>query len=179
VHRALVRAAARSGLLVLLAVLPGSACSRGAGEASAGAECTAETPLRPGIPGSPGHLLPSTVNPNGQSELAALMQSFVADLRAARAAVQAGRPVPAMLARHRRMRCAWPTDPADRSGAYDVRAQTYLARVAELESAPAEPAGDRAAAYGRVVAACRACHQVMCPGPLQAIDSLQLVAPAR
>lgn len=37
--------------------------------ADGAAECTLETPLIPGVPGSPGHLLPSDRNPNGDSEL--------------------------------------------------------------------------------------------------------------
>jgi hypothetical protein len=132
-------------------------------------ECTLATPLSPETPGSPGHLLPSARNPNGDSELAALMRRFVEDLTLTRAAVKALQPRPALAPAHRRMRCAWPTDPKDRSPVYDALAQAYLARVLELDAAgpgAAEPA------YRGVIEACRGCHQASCPGPLDVIDSL-------
>lgn len=152
-------------------VSPPSATALSAG-ATALETCTGATPLVAGVPGSPGHLVPTEINPNGQSELAVLMRLMQADLKRAGAAIEAGTPVQPMGA-HRRIRCAWPTTPSDRSPAFDALAQAYLGQVAALESAPATGAR---AAHGGVLDACRACHEQACPGPLTAIDALRLSA---
>lgn len=131
-------------------------------------DCTAETKLVPGIPGSPGHLLPSERNPNGDSELAALMRAMESDLRATRLAItDGGAPPGALFPSHRKIRCSWPTDPRDRNPTFDGLAINYLARVKALDEKPLEPA-----AYEGVLEACKACHQTFCPGPVAVIDSL-------
>lgn len=135
-------------------------------------ECTLATPLKPGVPGSPGHLIPSDINPNGASELATLMRTFVKDMTAARELVQKGQPVPALWTSHRKMRCAWPTDLADRNKDFDALAQVYLAQVQTLDAKPAEPAK----AYDAVLTACRSCHEASCPGPIEVIEGLRLTA---
>ena len=134
-------------------------------------DCTLATPLSPGVPGSPGNLIRSDRNPNGQSELAAHMRKMQADLQAAREAVRRGEhPVP-LRDRHRRIRCAWPTTPSDRDQRFDGFAQGYLGAVTALDAAPAPGV---AAAYERVIDACRACHEQTCSGVLVAIEGLRL-----
>lgn len=135
-------------------------------------DCTFETKLVPGVPGSPGHLIASERNPNGASELATHMRTMVDDLKDARAKVLAGQAVPPLKAKHRKLRCAWPTSLSDRTPAFDAMAQAYLARVAEFDAKPADPK----AAYTGVVAACRACHEQTCDGPIAVIDGLGLDA---
>ena len=130
--------------------------------------CTLETPLVPGVPGSPGHLVPTEVNPNGQSELALVMRTMQEDLKAARAALLAGRPVASMVSRHRKLRCAWPTAASDRNPTFDAFAVGYLASVAALEKA------SDAAAFDAVLNTCKACHEQSCPGPVAAIEALRL-----
>lgn len=131
------------------------------------ADCNLSTPLQPGIPGSPGHLIPSERNPNGDSELATIMRGFVHDLEAARLEVAAGRVPQAMFERHRRMRCAWPTNPRERDEGYDQRALAYLFAVRQFEAAPSQ------ATYGAIVANCVACHQASCSGVIPFIETLQ------
>ncbi len=137
---------------------------------SADEACTIETPLQPGVPGSPGYLIPSDINPNGQSALAALMRQMVSDVKVARQAITDGKPMPAMLGRHRQLRCAWPTDLRDRTQSFDALAQVYLQQLERLESAQS----DTRSAYANVVSACRACHESTCPGPLAVIETLAL-----
>ncbi len=156
------------GLLLALVAACSAACARRAAPAVAD-DCTASTPLVPGAPGSPGNLIPSELHPEGASELATLMRAMEADLKVARAALARGDAVAAMHARHRRIRCAWPTSPEDRHGGFDALAQGYLARVRALDAAPTSRA-----AYAGVLAGCRACHEASCPGPLAAIDALTL-----
>jgi hypothetical protein len=156
-----------SALLLLAACATAPAASTPAPPAD---DCTFATALVPGIPGSPGHLIPSERNPNGASELATMMRLMQEDLGAARLAVLAQRPPPAMWSRHRKMRCSWPTDPADRNGQFDGLAQTYLAQVKALDVGQSDPAK----AYDNVLTACRACHDASCPGPVEVIEGLRL-----
>jgi hypothetical protein len=133
--------------------------------------CTLQTALTPGIPGSPGHLIPSPLNPNGSSELAQLMRTMQAELKLARAAIERGEKVGPLLPTFRKIRCSWPTTAADRNAAFDGYAQSYLAAVKALQEAP--PA-EAAKAYGRVLDGCRACHEQSCGGAIPAIEALRL-----
>lgn len=132
-------------------------------------DCTLATPLQPGVPGSPGHLIASDINPNGASELAALMRTMVADWRAVKASLEAdaGAGTAKHFASHRRIRCAWPTDPKDRDATFDGLAASYLAAVKAYDAAPSKEA------YGAVIGGCAACHEVTCGGPLEVIEGLK------
>jgi hypothetical protein len=132
-------------------------------------DCTLQTPLVEGIPGSPGHLIPSERNPNGDSELAALMRKMQADLQTARELVLKNEVPQPLLVRHRRIRCSWPTVATDRDAAFDGFAVGYLEAVKAFDAA-----ADKKAAFGGMVAACRACHERACPGPIAAIDKLKI-----
>jgi len=135
-------------------------------------DCTLDTPLVPGVPGSPGNLIPSDINPNGASELATLMRRMVKDLEDNRAAIEKGEvPAPLWL-RHRRIRCSWPTALSDRNAAFDGMAQAYLAQVKALDAQPK----DMRAAHDAVVEACRACHENTCSGPIERIMQLKMDA---
>ncbi len=129
-------------------------------------ECDFSTPLVPGIPGSPGHLIRSPRNPNGDSELSYLMRQMADDLEAARKAVAAGtRPAP-LLPIHRRIRCSWPTKLDERNAQFDGMAQSYLAAVKTFDETPTQ------GAYNAIVQGCVSCHSVSCRGPLDRIDEL-------
>jgi len=134
-------------------------------------DCTLATPLIPGVPGSPGHLLPSAINPNGQSELSAHMRSMQAQLKAARQAIARGEKVAPLLSGFTKLRCAWPTNPADRNAQFDASAQAYLAAVAAFDAAAPAVA---APAYDQVLDACRSCHERSCSGAIVAIEALRL-----
>lgn len=129
-------------------------------------DCNLQTPLVPGIPGSPGHLIVSSRNPNGDSELAVLMRQFVDDLREVRVLAEAKQPVKQLFPVHRKMRCAWPTKPEERNQGFDARAQAYLATVRAFDEAPSQ------ASYNAMIAGCISCHSQSCGGPLDFIDSM-------
>ena len=132
--------------------------------------CSIRTPLKPGVPGSPGNLLPSPINPNGVSELAALMRVMLEDVRAARAAVVEGRDPPTLGARHHKLRCSWPTQEHMRNAEFDALARAYLQAEGALDAR--NP--DARTAYKGLVRACIACHQVSCEGPIPLIEELVL-----
>ena len=133
--------------------------------------CTLDTQLVPGIPGSPGHPIPSTINPNGNSELAQLMRTMQGDLKEGRTAIGKGEHVAPLFPRFRKIRCAWPTNAGDRNAAFDSAAQNYLAAVKALDAAKKEEA---AAAYEHVLDGCRACHEQSCGGAIPAIEALRM-----
>jgi hypothetical protein len=127
-------------------------------------DCTLATVLTPGIPGSPGHLIPSDINPNGASELATLMRTFVANWKEAREQLLAGQtPTTPRLPVHRRIRCSWPTDPKDRDEKFDGLAQAYLVQVKAFDAAPSKDT------FTGVINGCAACHEATCGGPLDLI----------
>ena len=133
-------------------------------------DCNLQTPLVPGVPGSPGHLIPSERNAQGDSELAALMRRMQADVESARATLLKGERPATMYSAHKRIRCSWPTEPKDRNEAFDAFAVRYLEAVKALDAAPV----DKKPAFIELVRACRACHEASCPGPIEAIDKLQI-----
>ena len=132
--------------------------------------CTLQTPLVPGVPGSPGHFIASEINPNGASELATLMRRFVADWRGVQGALREHRALPAVkfAPQHAKVRCAWPTEAQDRNEVFDGLAVGYLTAVRTYDVAPS------AQTFNNVVASCRACHEQTCGGPLVVIDSLKV-----
>ena len=165
--------------LSVVACLFGAALAPGCRQAESSAsasepprdECTLHTALTPGIPGSPGHLMASPLNPNGMSELAALMRQMLGDLQRVRSELLADPPGPATIpAVHRRIRCSWPTDATTREPVFDGRAQTYLRAVARFNHA----ARDRHARFDEVVDACLSCHENSCQGPMVVIRPLRL-----
>ena len=131
------------------------------------ADCTLETQLQAGIPGSPGHLIASERNPNGASELATLMRTFVDDWKDARVKLEADAGVSARLATHKKLRCAWPTDATDRNVTFEGFAVNYLAQVKAFDARPSH------ATYEGVLDGCKACHEVSCGGPLEVIEGLR------
>lgn len=130
-------------------------------------DCTASTVLVPSVPGSPGHLIASDINPNGASELATLMRTFVADWKHARLQLEADAGVSAHFPVHRKLRCSWPTSADDRTPAFDGLAQGYLAKVKAFDARPSRDT------YEGVLDGCKACHEVSCGGPLEVIDGLR------
>lgn len=130
-------------------------------------DCNLQTVLDPTKPGSPGNLIKSSRNPNGDSELAVLMRVFVDDLREARLQVQGGEALKPLFPVHRSMRCAWPTKPSDRDEGYDARSQAYLGVVSAFDAAPSKDT------YNGIIKSCVACHQVSCAGVIDFIESLR------
>lgn len=130
-------------------------------------DCNLQTVLDPNKPGSPGNLIKSQRNPNGDSELAVLMRVFVDDLREARLQVQGGEALKPLFPVHRSMRCAWPTKPSDRDEGYDARSQAYLGVVSAFDAVPSQDS------YNAIINSCVACHQVSCGGVIEFIESLR------
>lgn len=130
-------------------------------------DCTLATKLVAGVPGSPGNLIKSSRNPNGDSELAVLMRQFVDDMREARTLLEAGEAVKPLYPTYRKMRCAWMSKPDERNENYDSRAVAYLSLVKAYDASPNQ------ATYNGIIAGCISCHSQSCGGPLDFIDSMK------
>jgi|GEM_PF-1592244 len=137
------------------------------------AECTGETPLKKGVPGSPGNYIPSTINPNGHSELAWLMRKMQTELKTTREAVIAGKPVQLDFEQHR-IRCAWPSSMNDHNAAFDAMAVSYLRAVDDFNAPDASSPASAKDRFNTVVERCLNCHANTCEGPMVAIRPLKI-----
>lgn len=125
-----------------------------------------QAPLVPGVPGSPGNLIKSSRNPNGDSELSYVMRRMADDLEAARSAMQSGGVPHSLLPIHRRIRCSWASKPEERNESFDAMARAYLASVAAFDKSPSK------GAYNAMVQGCVSCHSMTCRGPIEMIEQL-------
>ena len=104
------------------------------------------------------------------------MRKMQDDLNARRDAVLAGRMVEPLGAEHtQKLRCAWPTEASMRKDPFDRLAVAYIESVRGFNEATT--AEDQRMGFGLVVNACLTCHQSSCPGPIAAIQKLDLPAP--
>lgn len=159
-----------SRLFLILALLSLAACSseREAPKARPSeSPCDFRTKLVPGIPGSPGNLIPSARNPNGVSELAQLMRQFVEDLDEAKRVLASGEKPKKLFPTHKRMRCSWHTVPSERNEAYDRRAKSHLDLVQAFDDAPGQDS------FNAIIQSCIACHSVSCQGPISFLTRMQ------
>ena len=140
---------------------------------SSASSCSLETPLKPGIPGSPDNPIKSEINPNGDSELAHLMRKMLKDLQEVRPLVLGQNQVNTPVKGHERIRCSWPSDPGIRGPLFGSLSDTYLATLGHFET-QTTPNID---SYNGVVAACLGCHSNFCPGPIHLIQNLWIESP--
>ena len=130
-------------------------------------KCSYQTPLQPGIPGSPENLIMLENRPSGVTELAAMMREMLDAMKERRAELIAQKTVQP-LKNYERMKCAWPTDMDNRSAEFDVLANLTIQAIDSFNKTPNQDA------YNTVVATCISCHQQRCPGPTAAIRPLLL-----
>ena len=121
-------------------------------------DCAAKTALKP-----------STINPNGDSELALLMRDMYDDLERVKSQIAEGKAIES-LPEHQRILTAHATEPEKAaSPEYKAFATIYLQYVEALQKA--EPK-DVEKAYGNLINGCMSCHQALCPGPIVKIKKL-------
>ncbi|HIA04836.1 MAG TPA: hypothetical protein EYN06_02815 [Myxococcales bacterium] len=133
-------------------------------------ECTIKSPLKAGVPGSPGNLIASKINPNGDSELSDLMRKMLADMRVVRNGVMNGQTDSKIPISHERMVCTWPTDESTRNPLYAAMANKYMGTVRDFNKA----GNADLKRFNAVIDSCAACHEQSCRGPLVVINPLKL-----
>jgi hypothetical protein len=111
----------------------------------------------------------SSVNPNGDVELAILMREMVAWTDSAKSAVEQGKPIPAEPAKLNTLATAKRTDTDISDEEFFSWSQLYLGKVNEFKSAPKE---SQVEYFNAMVGACVSCHENYCHGPIKRINKL-------
>ncbi len=119
------------------------------------------------------HLVPSTVNPNGDSPLALVMRRIREQTNSNREALLAGKN--GSVIDGSGLKTALPTDPQTQSKVFFQFADQYLGaakKYNQLVKQSDSSAEDKKSTFNTMVTTCAACHKVLCPGPLVVIDKL-------
>ncbi len=114
---------------------------------------------------------PTSLNPNGDSELALPMREMEANAIDMKKFIETGR-VPASDYDHSTLFTATPTEEGKTDlPEYKTMAQSYLDAMKSLQSANQE---NVTGAYKDMVNMCLSCHKSMCPGPVVRIEKLYI-----
>lgn len=114
-------------------------------------------------------LTASSINPNGDSELALLMRAMYDDAAQMKKAIENGEQ-PVSQLDHDKMLTASATEPEKAaSDTYKVHAQSYLQTLKALEKADIAEAQ---VLFKDMVDSCMGCHTALCPGPKMKIRHL-------
>ncbi|MFM2018670.1 MAG: hypothetical protein RL007_2326 [Bacteroidota bacterium] len=113
--------------------------------------------------------MPSTVNPNGDSELALLMREMADWTDSCKAAITSKREVPAAPASLNSLHTAKRTDPNIDEKVFSSMASLYQSRVTEFQ---ASTDMNRVELFNSMVQGCVSCHENFCHGPLVRINKM-------
>jgi hypothetical protein len=117
--------------------------------------------------------MPSSVNPNGDSELALLMREMANWTDSCKAAITSGRTVPSAPANLNTLHTAKRTDPNLDEKVFSSMASLYQSRVTEFQAATEE---NRTELFNAMVQGCVSCHENFCHGPLVRINKMLISA---
>lgn len=115
--------------------------------------------------------MPSTVNPNGDSELALLMREMADWTDSCKAAIVSGREVPSAPSGLNTLHSAKRTDPNIDANVFASMASLYQSRVTEFQAATD---ANRVQLFNSMVQGCVSCHENFCHGPLVRINKMQI-----
>ena len=115
--------------------------------------------------------MPSSVNPNGDSELALLMREMADWTDSCKAAITSGREVPAAPANLKTLHTAKRTDPNIDEKIFSSMASLYQSRVTDFQTATD---ANRAQLFNAMVQGCISCHENFCHGPLVRINKMMI-----
>jgi hypothetical protein len=115
--------------------------------------------------------MPSSVNPNGDSELALLMREMADWTDSCKAAITSGREVPAAPANLKTLHAAKRTDPNIDEKIFSSMASLYQSRVTDFQAATD---ANRVQLFNAMVQGCVSCHENFCHGPLVRINKMMI-----
>lgn len=115
--------------------------------------------------------MPSTVNPNGDSELALLMREMADWTDSCKSAITSGRVVPVAPADLNTLHSAKRTDPNIDEKVFASMASLYQSRVTEFQAATD---ANRVQLFNAMVQGCVSCHENFCHGPLVRINKMMI-----
>jgi len=113
--------------------------------------------------------MPSSVNPNGDSELALLMREMADWTDSCKAAITSKREVPNAPANLKTLHTAKRTDPNIDEKVFSSMASLYQSRVTEFQAATD---ANRVELFNAMVQGCVSCHENFCHGPLVRINKM-------
>ncbi len=111
------------------------------------------------------------INPNGSSELSALMREMYDHALAARKNIIENKKPGAFPEKFKNIYSAVPTDENTKNKYYDYFADLYLMSLDRLAKSRSSEASEN---FKNLVSACIACHTTHCPGPMPMIKKLAL-----
>lgn len=112
---------------------------------------------------------PTSLNPNGDSELAILMRDMAKISEANAIALREGKELAPYHGEFEAMKKADRTMKDFDETFFQGMSDSYLNNMQKLYEAKPE---DRIALHNNVVESCQACHNQICPGPLKRIDKM-------
>ncbi|MBK9636653.1 MAG: hypothetical protein IPO63_02095 [Bacteroidetes bacterium] len=112
---------------------------------------------------------PTSLNPNGDSELALLMRDMAKLSEANAISLREGKELALYKGEFNSMKKAERTMKDLDETFFQGMADTYLTNMQKLYDAKPE---DRISLHNNVVESCQACHNQICPGPLKRIDKM-------
>ena len=115
--------------------------------------------------------MPSSVNPNGDSELALLMREMADWTDSCKAAITSGREVHAAPANLKTLHTAKRTDPNIDEKIFSSMASLYQSRVTDFQTATD---ANRVQLFNAMVQGCISCHENFCHGPLVRINKMMI-----
>jgi hypothetical protein len=114
---------------------------------------------------------PTTVNPNGDAELAVLMREMADWTDSCKAAIESGRDMPAKPEKLGTLHKAERTDKNIDETVFSSMASVYQGKVLAFDQSTD---ANRKELYNAMVTACADCHKSFCQGPLVRINKMLL-----
>lgn len=111
------------------------------------------------------------INPNGMSELSALMEDIYMISKKWKEAVEKGEDLGIYPAIYDQLKTAEPTNENIKNETYDPFADDFVVRTKALLSAPEN---EKKTAFDLYVDGCMNCHNTMCTGPIKRIKLLRI-----
>lgn len=109
----------------------------------------------------------TSLNPNGDSELAILMREMYNDLEIIKKNLSS-EDLKSFKIKHDKILTAKGTEPEKvNSDTYKAFSEIYLSVIESFNKGE-----DKIMAYKQIVNSCQSCHQSLCPGPLVKINKL-------
>lgn len=113
----------------------------------------------------------TSLNPNGDSELALLMREMYDSSASLKELIKKGKSPANFPEKFVKMQTAKPTDVKVKNVTFDALSNEYLKSLISVHQSPKK---ELVVNYNLMVQKCINCHQVFCPGPIQKIGKLKM-----
>ena len=117
----------------------------------------------------------SSINPNGDSELALLMRQMYFDADTIKQLIikNEGNVTDEFIATLEKVHAANPTDPTVKTPEFEAFNKLLISQAKATQA----DGNDKMSGFNALVARCIDCHQSFCPGPIVRIKKLEITIP--